>query len=73
MKTIELYHYGVDEVLGILTRILTEGVNSKFKKQKDKAICEAIGSVKTLRDLIVITDNDDNEEVEEENKNDESK
>ena len=71
MKTIELYHYGVDEVLGNLTRILAEGVNSKFKKQKDKAICEALGTVKTLRDLIVITDEDD--EDEEENKNDESK
>lgn len=73
MKAIELYYYGVDEVLGNLIRILTEGVNSKYKKQKDKVICEALGSVKTLRELIVITDNDDNEEDEEESKNDESK
>ena len=71
MKTIELHPYGVDEVLGNLKRILTEGVNSKFKKQKDKIFYEALGVVMTLRDLIVITDNDD--EDEEENKNDESK
>ena len=62
MKTIELYHYGVDSVLSEINSILNQGVNSNSKKQKNEALREALGAIMALRDLIVITDNDNEDE-----------
>lgn len=65
MKTIDLYQYGVENILKELTVCLKEGADAHSKKQKDKAICEALGTVYALRELIIIT-NEDEKEAEDE-------
>ena len=71
MKTIELYQYGIDDLLDRINDILKQGINSKSKRQKNETLHEVLGVVTALRYLVDITDNDDKDE--EESKNDESK
>jgi hypothetical protein len=56
MTNIELYHYGIDEVLDGLIDELANGLNSHTKSTKDRALSNAIGGLKAFKSLIIVSE-----------------
>ena len=64
MLTIELYEYGLDDVLKETEWNLNSALRRKSKKQKDDLIYKALGTIEALRKLVLVNENvEDEEEV----------
>lgn len=67
MLTIELYEYGLDDVLKETEWNLNSALRRKSKKQKDDLIYKALGTIEALRKLVLVNENvEDEEEVSNE-------
>lgn len=59
MLSIELYEYGLKEVLGDVYKDLNSVLGKEHsKKEKDEKIFKALGAVNALNELILVWDTD---------------
>ena len=63
MLTVELYEYGLRDVLAMIKKDLKSVVGREYsKKEKDEMIYKALGAVNALDDMILVWDTSTDDE-----------